>query len=162
MDVRVQQDYPPLQRHGVGRIREPREDDLVVPYASRARIDILRAEEELTSPDQVRVGFSILGACTEGKQEREHQGAEDNHVGSIHTILLRLVLTFSYGDSFAPKSFASQQSAQTHNIAHRKNGSPIPSYVVISRLFGMLSALRSGKQSWCSVHRCPRGANGRI
>jgi hypothetical protein len=50
------------------------------------RINILRAEEELASPDEVRVGFSILGASTEGKQEREHQGAEDNRIGSFHVI----------------------------------------------------------------------------
>src|SRR5262245_17604034 len=84
MAVRVQQDYPLLPRHGVGGIREPREDDIVMHYASRARIDILRAEEELASPDEVRVGFSILGASNEGKREREHQGADDDYVGSIH------------------------------------------------------------------------------
>ena len=55
-------------------------------YSSRVRIDILHAEEKLASPDQVRVGFSILGASNEGKREREHQGAEDNRVGSFHVI----------------------------------------------------------------------------
>jgi hypothetical protein len=54
------------------------------------RVDILRTEEELASPDEVGIGFSTLGACTDGKQEREDQGVEDDHVGSIHTILLRL------------------------------------------------------------------------
>jgi hypothetical protein len=55
-------------------------------YASRVRIDILRAEEELASPDQVRVGFSILSARIGGKREREHQGAEDDCASSIHKI----------------------------------------------------------------------------
>jgi hypothetical protein len=89
MDIRIQQDHPSLHRHGVGRIRQPREDDIIMPYLSRARIDILRAEEELASPDQVRVDYSILGTLgtyTEGKQEREHQGAENNRAGSIHSI----------------------------------------------------------------------------
>src|SRR5262245_30065569 len=86
MDIRIQQDHPSLERHGVGRIREPGEDDFVIPYASRVRIDILGAEEELASPDQVRVGFSTLGACTDGKQKREHQGAKDNRVGPFHVI----------------------------------------------------------------------------
>src|SRR5262249_31628107 len=92
MDIGIQQNHPSFHRYGVGRIREPGKDDFVMPYPSRARIDILRTEEELTSPDEVRIGFSTLGACTDRKQEREDQDAEDNHVGSIHTILLRLRL----------------------------------------------------------------------